>query len=342
MSKAAKKAAAKAAAKKAAAKKLAAKKPETITIAAAAAKLGMRTAVVREHITRGRLKADGPRILVSEFKRFEASLDRAEAARDPELDDEDDTDDDDTDDEIDAEPIGIRETPEERRLRVEGARIEKRARELEAQSAKLLDTANDTIQRLASHIETILGLIADPIKHTQEASKTITDAALTRAASLETSRDDMLAARESALSDLHERELAGRILTGREKRKDEAAKVALDQLPALVAAWSGMKEVDELFREMNPAVIQVVLNSDALTDRQKEIIRKMTKKHESASAGATTEAAPATEGSGAGGKARPKAAKPSPKTAARKDGPASSGTNGAGKMPEPETTTKGN
>jgi hypothetical protein len=80
---------------------------------------------------------------------------------------------------------------------------------------------------------------------------------------------------EAALTTAHERELAREQARAQDARKDMGFKMALDQLPNLVAQLTFKKSIDGLFESLTPEQTAVLF--DLLTEKQKAVVMTIMK-----------------------------------------------------------------
>ncbi len=84
---------------------------------------------------------------------------------------------------------------------------------------------------------------------------------------------------ESALTTSHERELSRVQAAAQEGRKDMGFKMALDQLPNLIAQMTFKKSIDGLFESLTPDQTSVLF--ELLTDKQKAVVMTIMKQRSS-------------------------------------------------------------
>lgn len=93
---------------------------------------------------------------------------------------------------------------------------------------------------------------------------------------LEERHDQLVTTREQWLNQQHERDMANAMLKGIEERKERAFKaVERYAIPKLVSSFGGNDDIVKLLQSFDEAQIELLLNTELVTEEQKKLLRKL-------------------------------------------------------------------
>lgn len=155
-----------------------------------------------------------------------------------------------------------------------------KATELEATPARSLwGLSEQALRESMTQTRDILALVIEPSRRLLEMVTKENAELRDRIAHLERSHDEAVKAREEALSEALERQLAKSVLEGQERRKDELLAVAKEHAPAVLKGFAEKNMAAELFSSMTPKQAWMLrdlfaseIGASFLTKKQVELI----------------------------------------------------------------------